>query len=631
MRVALYRDEAVVLRVQKLGEADRIITLLTRRNGRVRAVAKGVRRTRSRFGATVEPFSHVDVQLYPGRSLDVVTQAESLHAYGQDLVARLPPLHRGTAVLETAERLTAEEREPSLKLYLLVVGALRALTEGRDPGLVLDAFLLRAMSVSGYEPSLVGCGRCGDPGPTARSASPAAGRCAARAASRELPRVGGASLELMVALLEGDWETADAAEPRARREASGLVAAYLQWHLERGLRSLPLVERCSRRRRAAPVRDGSPPPRTRPAPGRPQLRGTGAAPRRDRHGRQRPLGQGPRTAADGWPRGGGGSLFDVVEGAIEVGVKWVSAYAFCTENWKRSPDEVRFLMGFNRDVIRRRRDEMHALGVRVRWAGRRPRLWRIGRSTSSRRPSGSPGENTVCTLTMCVNYGGRAEIADAARALALDVAAGRVKPERVDERVLARYLDEPDMPDVDLFLRTSGEQRTSNFLLWQSAYAEMVFVPELWPDVDRRVLWRACEQYSAGTAATAGPSPTRPREAAPRQRGRGSGRTAAVLPFYELLGLTQVQKPAEGVAKTGAWFDLPGGTTQVHVSERAGARHPDQHFALAVEDLDATARALQEAGHPWQPRAEVLGARRGMTADPEGNAIELVEAVGPFA
>ena len=199
----------------------------------------------------------------------------------------------------------------------------------------------------------------------------------------------------------------------------------------------------------------------------------------------------PRTAGH---EQGESSLFDVVEGAIELGVGWVSAYAFSTENWKRSPDEVRFLMGFNRDVIRRRRDEMHELGVRVRWAGRRPRLWRsvINELEAAEELT---RDNTVCTLTMCVNYGGRAEIGDAARDLARDVAAGRLDPERVDEKVLARYL--PDMPDVDLFLRTSGEQRTSNFLLWQSAYAELVFVPELWPEVDRRVLWRACETYAS--------------------------------------------------------------------------------------------------------------------------------------
>ena len=201
----------------------------------------------------------------------------------------------------------------------------------------------------------------------------------------------------------------------------------------------------------------------------------------------------PRTAGH---EAGESSLFDVVEGAIELGVGWVSAYAFSTENWKRSPDEVRFLMGFNRDVIRRRRDEMHALGVRVRWAGRRPRLWRsVVRELEEAEELTK--DNDVCTLTMCVNYGGRAEIADAARALAQDVADGRLDPAKVDERVLARYLDEPDMPDVDLFLRTSGEQRTSNFLLWQSAYAELVFLDTLWPDVDRRHLWQAVELYAS--------------------------------------------------------------------------------------------------------------------------------------
>ena len=189
------------------------------------------------------------------------------------------------------------------------------------------------------------------------------------------------------------------------------------------------------------------------------------------------------------------SLFDVVEGAIEIGVKWLSAYAFSTENWKRSPDEVRFLMGFNRDVIRRRRDDMHAMGVRVRWAGRRPRLWKsvieeleIAEEMTKR--------NSVLTLTMCVNYGGRAEIADAAAALARDAIAGRVDPGKVSDRVFARYLDEPEMPDVDLFIRSSGEQRISNFLLWESAYAELVFQDTLWPDYDRRHLWAAIEEYA---------------------------------------------------------------------------------------------------------------------------------------
>jgi len=201
----------------------------------------------------------------------------------------------------------------------------------------------------------------------------------------------------------------------------------------------------------------------------------------------------PRTAGH---EAGEASLFDCVEGALQLGVGWLSAYAFSTENWRRSPDEVKFLMGFNRDVIRRRRDEMHELGVRVRWAGRRPRLWRsvINELEEAERLTAA---NTRLTLTMCVNYGGRAEIADAAAAMARDVQAGRLNPDRIDERMFHRYLDEPDMPDVDLFVRSSGEQRTSNFLLWQSAYAELVFLDTLWPDFDRRHLWHACELYAS--------------------------------------------------------------------------------------------------------------------------------------
>jgi undecaprenyl diphosphate synthase len=211
----------------------------------------------------------------------------------------------------------------------------------------------------------------------------------------------------------------------------------------------------------------------------------------------------PRTAGH---EAGEASLLDCVHGAIELGVGALSAYAFSTENWRRSPDEVRFLMGFNRDVIRRRRDEMNELGVRVRWAGRRPKLWKsvIDELEEAERLTAA---NTTLTLTMCVNYGGRAEIADAAASIAREVAAGRLDPAKVDERTVARHLDEPDMPDVDLFVRSSGEQRTSNFLIWQSAYAELVFVPTLWPDFDRRHLWWACEQYAARDRRHGGAEP----------------------------------------------------------------------------------------------------------------------------
>ncbi|GAB2989649.1 isoprenyl transferase [Nocardioides montaniterrae] len=192
---------------------------------------------------------------------------------------------------------------------------------------------------------------------------------------------------------------------------------------------------------------------------------------------------------------GESSLFDVVEGAIEIGVKAISAYAFSTENWSRSPDEVKFLMGFNRDVIRRRRDEMHELGVRVRWAGRAPRLWKsvikelqVAEELTK--------DNKVCTLTMCVNYGGRSELGDAARRLAQDVASGRLNPDKVDDRTLGRYLYVPELPDADLIWRTSGEQRLSNFMLYQAAYSEFVFSDVLWPDVDRRHLWQAIDEYA---------------------------------------------------------------------------------------------------------------------------------------
>jgi undecaprenyl diphosphate synthase len=214
----------------------------------------------------------------------------------------------------------------------------------------------------------------------------------------------------------------------------------------------------------------------------------------------------PRTEGH---RAGEAALMDVLYGAIQLGIGTISAYAFSTENWTRSPEEVRFLMGFNKDVIRRRRDELNELGVRIRWAGRRPRLWRtvIDQLVDAEEYT---RDNDRLTLQFCVNYGGRAELADAAHALAQDVAAGRLKADRVDEKTLARYLYHPDLPDVDLFVRSSGEQRTSNFLLWQSAYAELVFLDTLWPDFDRVGLWRACEIYAARDRRYGGAEPLVP-------------------------------------------------------------------------------------------------------------------------
>ena len=186
---------------------------------------------------------------------------------------------------------------------------------------------------------------------------------------------------------------------------------------------------------------------------------------------------------------------DVVAGALEVGVKELSAYAFSTENWKRSPAEVRFIMGFSRQVLRAQRDDLNAWGVRVRWVGRTPKLW-ASVLKELRAAEELTRNNTKLTLNMCINYGGRAEIADAVRSIAREAAEGRLKPGAVNEKTIQRPLYAPAMPDVDLFIRTSGELRTSNFLMWESAYAELYFSDLAWPDFDRRELWKACQAYA---------------------------------------------------------------------------------------------------------------------------------------
>jgi undecaprenyl diphosphate synthase len=193
-------------------------------------------------------------------------------------------------------------------------------------------------------------------------------------------------------------------------------------------------------------------------------------------------------------KAGEAALLDVVAGAIQAGVKHLTVYAFSTENWKRSPDEVKFLMGFNREVLRRRRDQLNQWGVRIRWAGRKPRLWTsvINELQAAERLT---AKNTVLTLTMCVNYGSRIELVDAFNAISAEVAAGKIKAGAITEKTVQRHLLTADLPDVDLFVRSSGEQRASNFLLWQSAYAEFVFLDTLWPDFTRRDLWEAIEIY----------------------------------------------------------------------------------------------------------------------------------------
>lgn len=240
----VYRDEAIVLRTQRLGEADRIVTLLTKQHGQLRAVAKGVRKTTSRLGARVEPFSHVDLMLASGKSLEIISQVESIHAYGAALAADYPRWTAGQAMLETAERLTAETNEPALQQYLLLLGGLRSLVNAEhDPGLILDAFILRSLSVAGYAPSFSDCAHCGEPGPH-RAFSPSAGGMvcgSCRPIGSASPRP--ETVSLMAALLSGDWEAADASPSPSRSESRSLTAAYLTWQIDRQLRSLRLVER----------------------------------------------------------------------------------------------------------------------------------------------------------------------------------------------------------------------------------------------------------------------------------------------------------------------------------------------------------------------------------------------------
>lgn len=239
----VYSDEAVVLRTRKLAEADRIITLLTREHGVVRAVAKGVRRTSSKFGARLEPFTHVDLQLYEGRNLDTITQAVTKAPYGAAIGSDYERYTAASVMLETAERLVVEERQPALQQYLLLVGALRAMAGAEHkPGDILASFLLRSLAAAGYAPSFDGCARCGVVGPHAAFHPAAGGMLCSDCRLPGSVRPAAETVRLLGALLSGDWEVADAADDRHRREARGIVTAYLTWHLERGLRSLPIAE-----------------------------------------------------------------------------------------------------------------------------------------------------------------------------------------------------------------------------------------------------------------------------------------------------------------------------------------------------------------------------------------------------
>nr|WP_211161067.1 DNA repair protein RecO [Microcella alkalica] len=257
-RVPTYRDEAVVLRTHKLGEADRIVTMLSRQHGKIRAVAKGVRRTGSRFGSRLEPFMVADVQLYVGRSLDVVQQAETLGSYGAEISDDYASYTAASAMVETADRVTGDDGG-GVQQYLLLVGALRSLARREHaPGLTLDSYLLRALSIAGWAPTFGDCAVTGAPGPHEHFVVQLGGMVSAEVAPPGAPRVSRETLGLLAALLTGDWATADASDERTRNQASGLIAAYTQFHLERGLRSLPHVDRQAP---AAPPRASAAAPR----------------------------------------------------------------------------------------------------------------------------------------------------------------------------------------------------------------------------------------------------------------------------------------------------------------------------------------------------------------------------------
>ena len=240
--VPLYREQGVVLRTHKLGEADRIVTMLARERGLLRAVAKGVRRTSSKFGARLEPFMVADVQCFEGRSLDTITQAETLGAYGPSISADYDRYRAGSVIVETAERLA--EGDPSRRLYELLVGALRTLAAARiPPDLVRDGYLLRALSIAGWTPGFVDCVRCGAPGPHTAVVVQLGGVVCEDCRTPGSPRLDPGSIGLLGSLLSGDWEAALAASDRERGQAAGIAAAYTQWHLERGLRSFSAPRR----------------------------------------------------------------------------------------------------------------------------------------------------------------------------------------------------------------------------------------------------------------------------------------------------------------------------------------------------------------------------------------------------
>ncbi len=476
-----YKEQGIVLRSAKLGEADKIITILTQGSGKVRGVAKGIRKTSSRFGGRLEPFTHINVMLYRGRgALDTITQVEILAPH-RNIRDDLALFAAGETMLEAVDKV-AEEHERNVRLALLLLSGLRALDAGpTDPAAVTESFVLKLLSLSGFHPALTACAGCGSADVRLWSAASGGAVCADLCGRRRRP-----------------GEPGRARPPRPSRDHRS--------RRDRGDR---------RRGRPAPARGQGSAVRVRGVPpGAPDEVGADAREDRavssylsdidrtkvpahvaivmDGNGRwatQRGL---PRTEGHG---AGEEALWDTVNGAVEVGVRWLTVFAFSTENWARPPSEVLYLMNFNRGLLHRRRDELHGMNVRIRFIGRRN--WRVPRSVlrEIRIAEDLTRENTGMTLTIAFNYGGRAEVVDAVKELAREVAAGRLKPEKIDERMIAEHLFAADMPDPDLLIRTSGEMRTSNFLLWEAAYSELWFTPIFWPDFDREHLFEAIRDF----------------------------------------------------------------------------------------------------------------------------------------
>ena len=239
-----YRDDAIVLRTYKLAEADRIVHLLSRNHGKIKAVAKGVRRTKSRFGGRLEPFMQIDIQLYHGRNLDTVTQVETISAFAGPIVADYRKYTMGSTMLEAAEKILVTEAEPAVQQYWLLAGGLNALaTEKYPASLVLDSYLVRALAVAGWAPSLSICARCAVPGPHQYFSVPSGGMVCGLCRIPGSVKVSPDALHLLTALLTGDWQLALTIPEKFHSEVSGVVAAYSQYYLERELKSLPHIDR----------------------------------------------------------------------------------------------------------------------------------------------------------------------------------------------------------------------------------------------------------------------------------------------------------------------------------------------------------------------------------------------------